>query len=300
MTLGIIGLGKMGVAIAHRVLKESNKVVGYDTQLEQMQEAQVIGVQTVDRPEEIPAQVDAVWIMVPAGNTVDVVLEQLKPVLKPGMILVDGGNSKFTDSIRRAEALAQKDIFFLDCGTSGGVHGKEDGFCLMVGGQVSAFSTMEPIFRAIAAPDGYAYLGPSGTGHYVKMIHNGIEYALLQAYAEGFHLLKDGAFKDLSLERIADLWNHGSIIRSWILHLLHDVLKRDTDFKKISGFVAESGMAKWTVEQAEKAHVPVPLIKESLAMRYWSQKTGGNFATKLVALLRHEFGGHPIKKASDE
>lgn len=189
-------------------------------------------------------------------------------------------------------------MFFLDCGTSGGLHGKAVGFCLMVGGDKAAYTKIYPLLEAIAMPEGVGYMGPSGTGHYVKMVHNGIEYALLQAYAEGLHVIKEGTFKDqvLDLDEITRVWNNGSIIRSFILQLLHDIVQKDQELKNISGEVAATGMGKWTVEEAEQRNIPVDLIKRSLEIRDWSQQTGGNYATKLVSMLRNSFGGHEFKK----
>jgi 6-phosphogluconate dehydrogenase len=238
------------------------------------------------------------WLMVPHGELVDQVIAQLRPLLKAGDIVIDGGNSNFSDSMRRAQELALGSINFIDCGTSGGVHGRVHGFCLMVGGNKKAYDHIEPLLHAVAAPDAYAYVGPSGAGHYVKMVHNGIEYGLLQAYAEGFHLLKDGQFKDehLDLEKIAALWNHGSVIRSWILDLVQNIMKEDQNLHDIKGNVAATGMGKWTVEQAHAMNIPVPVIEESLKVREWSEKTGGNYATKVVAMLRNQFGGHAVSK----
>ncbi|HJM68684.1 MAG TPA: NAD(P)-binding domain-containing protein, partial [Candidatus Babeliales bacterium] len=190
----------------------------------------------------------------------------------------------------------QNNIAYLDCGTSGGLAGLKEGFCLMVGGNKKAYDAIKSVLKSIAAPEGYAYVGPSGTGHYVKMIHNGIEYALLQSYAEGFDLLKNGEFKDLKLEQISGLWEHGSIVRSEILSLMHGVLAKDQKLESVSGKVAESGMGRWTVELAKKENVPVPLIEKALEIRKESQKTGGNYGTKLVAMLRNAFGGHSVDK----
>jgi 6-phosphogluconate dehydrogenase len=236
--------------------------------------------------------------MVPQGELVDKVIAQLQPILKRGDIIIDGGNSKFSDSMRRAQELALHGIYFIDCGTSGGVHGRENGFCLMAGGDKKVYDIVEPLFKAVATYGGYAHVGPSGAGHYVKMVHNGIEYGLLQAYAEGFDVLKNGQFKDqhLDLEKIASLWNHGSVIRSWILDLVENIMKEDPNLDDIKGNFASTGMGKWTVEQAHAMNIPVPVIEESLKVREWSEKTGGNYATKIVAMLRNQFGGHAVSK----
>lgn len=295
MKVGIVGLGKMGLAIAHRLLKAGHQVVGYDINQDVKDILEQQGGTPVSELHDVVSDVDVVWLMIPAGNLVDEIIEKLKPFIKH-QIIVDGGNSKYTDSQRRARELRNDNISFLDCGTSGGLHGIEHGFCLMVGGERSAYDKVISVFQAIAAPNGCAYVGPSGAGHYVKMVHNGIEYGLLQAYGEGFDLLKNGEYKDLNLPQIAHLWEHGSIIRSWILTLAAQVLAEDDEFLDISGKVAQSGMGKWTVEAADKEKVPVPVIKSALAARDESQKTGGNFGTKLVAMLRNAFGGHDVEE----
>lgn len=294
--LGLIGLGKMGCALAQRLRDAHISIVGYDLSDVMRESARQQGIACVATLEELVSQCTIFWIMVPAGKAVDAVLAALQALCPPQTIIVDGGNSHFVDTIRRAENLAQRNIILLDCGTSGGVHGRELGFSLMVGGDYAAYSLLESIFKALAAPEGYAYMGVSGTGHYVKMVHNGIEYALLQAYAEGFQLLKEGHFKDLDLSAIADVWNHGSVIRSWILHLMQEIVVQENPVEGVSGYIEESGMGMWTVEDAQEHNVPVKLIEDALAIRAWSRATGGNFATKLVALLRNKFGGHAVKK----
>ncbi|HSC24980.1 MAG TPA: decarboxylating 6-phosphogluconate dehydrogenase [Candidatus Babeliales bacterium] len=297
--VAIIGLGKMGEALAYRALNAKFEVFGFDINADNCAIAHQSGVTIVTSIADFAHKnINVFWLMIPQGELVDKVIMQLKPVLTIGDIIIDGGNSKFTDSIRRAKELALSDIFFIDCGTSGGVHGRENGFCLMIGGDKKAYDSIEPLLCALAAPGGYTYIGSSGTGHYVKMVHNGIEYGLLQAYAEGFHLLKDGVFKSehLDLENIAQVWNHGSVIRSWILELVQDIMKEDQNLIDIEGNVASTGMGKWTVEQAHRSHIPVSVIEESLRIREESEKTGGNYATKIVAMLRNKFGGHSVTK----
>lgn len=295
VTVGLVGLGKMGLAIAYRLAKVGHAVVGFDPNHQAQQEAISCGVICVGTLQELFCKSQVIWIMVPAGKTVDDVIQLSKEVLRSDHIIIDGGNSFFKDSIRRAQELNNQKVPFLDCGTSGGLHGKELGFSLMIGGSEIAFKKIEPVFQAIAAPSGYAYVGPAGAGHFVKMVHNGIEYAALQAYAEGFHVLKQGPYK-LDLEQISSVWNHGSIIRSWILELAHRVFKQDQSFVDISGDIGENLTGQWTVDVAHEHNVPVRTIEDALNIRAWSRQTGGNYATKLVALLRHEFGGHPIKK----
>jgi 6-phosphogluconate dehydrogenase len=190
-------------------------------------------------------------------------------------------------------------IHFIDCGTSGGIHGKDFGFSLMIGGDHTAFIAAEPIFKALAMDQGYAHLGPSGAGHYVKMVHNGIEYALLQAYAEGFHVLKNGSYDNFDLEKICSVWNSGSIVRSWIVELARQVFEKDQTFTNVSGHIFENKTGQWMIEEARERNIPVKTIMQSLDIRAWSRATGGNYATKIVAMLRQQFGGHPIKKPDD-
>ena len=295
-TLGLIGLGAMGSAIAERLIKAGYTVVGYDSNQAARVQAETLGVHVVISPEAIYNYTRTIWLMVPAGHPVAATLDVLAPFMQPGDIIIDGGNSDFHDSVLRADSLAQLRVSFLDCGTSGGLAGRELGFCLMLGGDHTAFKKIEQFLQAIAMPNGYRHLGRSGAGHYVKMVHNGIEYALLQAYAEGLQLLKEGRYPELDLAAIADLWLHGSIIRSYILELTQRMLERQLDFSAISGIVEHTGMGSWTVQEAHEKHIPVKLIEEALRIREQSHITGGNFATKLVALLRHEFGGHAYKK----
>ena len=298
MKLGIIGLGRMGTAIAIRALQGNHEVFGFDLNKESRTIAEKKGITIVDSIEKIAQKTRIIWIMVPAGDPVDSVIKTLQPHIQPDDIVIDGGNSKYTDSITRADTLLKKNVYFLDCGTSGGIHGEKHGFCLMVGGNKKAYEKIYPLLTAIAVPKGVEHIGVSGTGHYIKMIHNGIEYALLQAYAEGFQLLKEGSFKkeQLDLEKISHLWQHGSIIRSFILQLTHSILEQDQTLETISGEIAESGMGKWTVQEAKKNNIPLKKIEESLNIRAWSRETGGNYATKIVALLRNKFGGHMVKK----
>lgn len=297
MNVGIIGLGKMGGGIAERWLHAGHTVYGFDLDATNTKNAQASGVNIVQSLQEI-AQQPVVWLMVPPGAPVDSVLSQLLPYLKPETIIVDGGNSNFKDSIRRSQMLQSYSVAYVDCGTSGGLHGRTQGYCLMVGGAKKSFDAITPLLTAIAAPNAVAYVGPSGAGHYVKMVHNGIEYALMQAYAEGFQLIKEGSFagQNLDLQAITDVWNHGSIIRSFLLELSHNIFEIDQKLEHISGEVAEGGTGKWTVEDAKEHNVPVPMIEDALKVRAWSRETGGNYATKVVAMLRNQFGGHAVKK----
>jgi 6-phosphogluconate dehydrogenase len=236
-----------------------------------------------------------VWIMVPAGKPVDDTIDALLPQLSPGDILIDGGNSMFKDTIARAERLADKSIHFIDAGTSGGIWGLENGYCLMVGGAPAAVKQCEPIFRALAQEQGYAHVGPPGAGHYVKMVHNGIEYAMLQGFAEGYELLGNNSkFPDLDLHQIAALWQHGSVVRSWLNELAVSAFAKDARLSKLKGYVADSGEGRWTVAEAIEEDVPAPVITLSLLMRLRSRQDD-SFGGKVIAALRNEFGGHAVK-----
>lgn len=296
MKVGVIGFGKMGSAVAYRLQEAGIIVFGYDVDSRASKALEAAGIVPTFSLQELAERVDIVWLMVPAGAVVDTVIDALFPYLTQKKIVIDGGNSHFTDSLRRAEKLQHLLIPFLDCGTSGGLYGRKIGFSLMVGGDRSAYDRAESVFKALAAPGGYGYMGPSGAGHYVKMVHNGIEYALLQAYAEGFHLLKEGRYKDLDLAQVASIWLHGSVIRSWLLELCKNVFEHDPEFKNISGAVGGGSTGTWTVAEAHKQAIPVRLIEDALAIRTESQLTGGDYGTKLVALLREQFGGHDVKK----
>lgn len=300
MRIGLVGLGRMGQSIAERLIKYGHEVFAYDPSEEARQRTLAFGVQPVDSLEAVARVSRVIWLMVPAGKPVDDCLASLSHALQEHDIVVDGGNSFFGDTIRRHAELAQKKVYFVDCGTSGGLKGREIGFSLMVGGDAIAYKKLEPVFHAIACSQGFAYFGPSGAGHYVKMVHNGVEYALLQAYAEGFHLLKDGHYPGLDLAKIADVWAHGSVVRSWIVELAQEIFEHDQQLADVGGAIGENKTGQWTLDEAKKEGVPVDLIERALAIRAWSRETGGNYATKVVALLRNKFGGHPLEtKKSD-
>ncbi len=297
MNVGVIGLGKMGAAIAWRLVQAGVAVYGFDLDVRNVEEARSMGVTITSGYEHIASKARILWLMVPAGKIVDDVIAQLLPALKPGDIIIDGGNSLYTDSIARAHFLLSKGIYFIDCGTSGGVHGKDHGFSLMIGGNQAAYDQCMKLWRAVAAPEGFGRVGASGAGHYVKMVHNGIEYGLLQAYAEGFHLLREGTFKSehLDLEQICNIWNHGSVVRSFILKLAQGIFKHDQLLDHVSGELGQLGTGRWTVEDAHKNNIPVPVIERSVKVRDESMQTGGNYTTKVIALLRNAFGGHSYK-----
>lgn len=298
MNVGVIGLGKMGNAIAYRLAQAGHTVYGFDPYDEAKLEAEKAGVVVVASIADVAQQARIIWLLVPAGEVVDNAIAELLPHLQDGDIIIDAGNSKYTDSIRRAEKLQASNVIFLDCGTSGGIHGRTNGFSLMIGGDKAAYDAISQLCNAIAAPNGVGYVGPSGAGHYVKMIHNGIEYGILQAYAEGFQIVREGSFEEqkLDLEEITRIWSHGSVIRSFLLDLAHDVFKDDQALTTVNGEIKEGGTGKWTLEEARSHNIPVPVLDASLRVRAWSRDTGGNYATKVVQMLRHAFGGHPIKR----
>lgn len=296
MKIGVIGLGRMGNAIAYRAIQGGHEVVGFDQDLQARKDAQALGATIAPSLIDVIKECRVVWLMVPAGRIVDQVLKQLTPHIQSNDIIIDGGNSFYKDSQRRELDMAKLDAYYLDCGTSGGLEGRNIGFSLMVGGCVPAYEKIIPLLESLAAPNGYGYMGQSGSGHYVKMIHNGIEYALMQSLGDGFNLLKNGPVKDLDLERITRVWSNGSVIRSWLMDLSHNIFEKDQNLDTISGQVGGGETGRWTVQAAEEAKIPVPMIQEALKIRDESTRTGGNYATKVVALLRNQFGGHPIKR----
>ncbi len=295
MKIGLIGLGRMGQAIADRLLKDKHEVIGYDPAIQEVPENLRL---TQNIKEIIDNKPDAIWLMVPAGKIVDNVIDDLlKNNLPENSVIIDGGNSYYKNTIKRQDKLKAQNIYYLDCGTSGGLLGKEIGFSLMIGGEKNIFEKLEPVFKSIAAPNGYGYMGPSGSGHYVKMIHNGIEYSLLQAYAEGFDLLKNNTqYKKLDLENITRVWQHGSVVRSWILDLSHDIFAQDQELKEISGEIGENLTGQWTIQESKDQNIAMDLLDKSLQIRAWSRETGGNYATKVIAMLRNAFGGHKFEK----
>jgi 6-phosphogluconate dehydrogenase len=297
MELGIVGLGRMGMNMSTRLVRNGHTVLGYDVSPAKRAEVEEHGIKWMPSVVELIQSLHeprTLWIMVPAGKPVDDVIEMSLPHMSEGDVIIDGGNSNFKDSIRRAQTLKDKGISFLDCGTSGGIWGLEEGYCLMVGGDPVAFQQKEPIFRDLAPKDGYLHVGPSGAGHYTKMVHNGIEYGLLQAYGEGFEILHSSQF-DLDLEAIAHLWNQGSVVRSWLLELAEAAFKGNHDLEGIAGYVEDSGEGRWTVAEAINQDVPAPVITLSLLERLRSRQTE-SFSAKVIAALRHQFGGHRVMK----
>jgi 6-phosphogluconate dehydrogenase len=303
MRVGIIGLGKIGGAVAARLVLAGHEVYGYDPCADAISRAHELGVHGIESLQQLSQHVHVYWLFVPSGEIIDDILKDMIPYMTSGDIVIDGGNSKYTDSIIRARALALHSISFLDCGTSGGLQGMGNGFCLMVGGDREAYTKVHRLLQDVATPGGLAHVGQSGSGHYVKMVHNAIEYGIMQSYAEGIRLLKEGSFKEnmFDLEEITRIWQHGSIIRSWILELIHSILERDQKLEHVVGHIDDTGTGRWAVEDARNNNIPVPVIQAALHARIQSRETdGSNYASKLVALLRHEFGGHPYKKKHDK
>ena len=296
MQLAMIGLGRMGGNMVRRLVQGGHELIVYDSSAEEIKSHVGTGAKGAKDVADVARQLAprrVVWIMVPA-SAVEGTIEQLTPHLARGDIAIDGGNSNFRDSVRRAEALKKRGIEFVDVGTSGGIWGLTLGYCLMIGASPAAFQHCEPIFRTLAPADGYAHVGPSGAGHYVKMVHNGIEYGLLEAYAEGYEILHASQDFKLQLGKIAKLWNHGSVVRSWLNELAERAFSRDDQLAAIRGYVDDSGEGRWTVEEAIRLDVPAPVITLSLLARLRSRQEE-SFGAKVIAALRHEFGGHGVQ-----
>jgi 6-phosphogluconate dehydrogenase len=299
MKIAMIGLGRMGGNMTQRLIAHGHEVVVYDRNPDAVKAAvdEQGAVGATDLPDVI-AKLDpprAIWLMVPAGPPTVATIDALVELIEPGDTIVDGGNSHFAQAQRYAAELSTKQMHFVDAGVSGGVWGLKNGYCLMVGGDHEAVAQLQPIFDALAPADGFAHVGPPGAGHYTKMIHNGIEYGMLQSYAEGFALLDAAPEFALDLQKIAALWNHGSVVRSWLLELAELALARPDELREIKGYVADSGEGRWTVEEAVHRGVAAPAITASLFARFWSQQPDA-FAARIVAALRNEFGGHPVQK----
>jgi 6-phosphogluconate dehydrogenase len=279
----------MGAGIAERLRRAGHEVVGFDRNAAVSQVDSLRGlVDALEAPR-------VVWLMVPAGEATQAVIDELSSLLSAGDIVVDGGNSNYKDTVRRARDLDTKGLRFMDAGTSGGIWGLKEGFCLMIGGPHDAFERIEPLVATLAPPNGYSYLGPSGAGHYAKMIHNGIEYGLLQAYAEGFHLLAASDY-DYDLAAVSRLWQRGSVIRSWLLELAEDAFARDPMLEALTGYVDDSGEGRWTVQEAVDRAVPAPVITDALYARFASRDPN-SFSARVIAALRNEFGGHPVRES---
>ena len=301
MELGMIGLGKMGGFMTERLVRGGHRVIGFDRDPAVVQKLAEKGAGSANSLDNIISQLKpprAIWLMVPAGDPVDQTIAALVPHLAPGDTIIDGGNSYYKDSMRRAAALALKKINFVDCGTSGGVWGITEGYSMMVGGDADVVKRLSPIFETLApGPDkGWGRVGPAGSGHFVKMVHNGIEYGIMQAYAEGLDLLRHKKEFSLDLLQVGKIWQFGSVIRSWLLDLTVDALSKNPTLSGIEGYVTDSGEGRWTVIEGVELGVPVPVISGALDMRFRSQDPEP-FANKLLAMMRHEFGGHAVKTA---
>lgn len=297
MDVAIIGLGRMGGAMARRLLQGGHRVVAYNRTPQKTEDLVKEGAAGAYSPEDIPALLPApriVWLMLPAGAAVDEHLERLGDLLSEGDILIDGGNTDFRDDLRRAEALGRKGIRLVDAGVSGGVWGLKEGYCLMIGGPKDACGTLEPLLETLAPPEGYLYCGPTGAGHFVKMVHNAIEYGMMEAIAEGFHILEGSPYaQDLDYRRVAHLWNQGSVIRSWLMELAASAFARDGKLAGIRGYVEDSGEGRWALRQAVEYGISAPVIALSLMRRFESREQDA-FSDRVVAALRREFGGHAV------
>jgi 6-phosphogluconate dehydrogenase len=297
MQIGLVGLGKMGYNLALNFKSKGFEVVAFDVNKSAAEKISKEGVTTMAAMSDMALALNGrkvIWLMVPAGHVVDVVLNNLKIYLNPGDIIIDGGNSHFKDTLARARDLEKIGVELLDCGTSGGVDGAINGVCTMVGGKKEVFDYCESIFKAISVPNGFLYCGKTGNGHFTKMVHNGIEYGMMQAMAEGLEVLHRYD-TDVDLAAVSKVWNHGSVVRSWLMELTQSALEKDKNLESIKGVMHSSGEGKWTVEAALEMGVPTPVITMSLLMRYRSQ-VEDTFSGKVVAALRNEFGGHAVEK----
>jgi len=300
MQLGLIGLGKMGGNMAERLRLGGHQVVGFDFNAEAVAKLTAAGNVGVTTLEELAKKLEgrkAIWIMVPQGDPVDQTIAKLEPLLNPGDILIDGGNSNYKDSMRRHKEVTAKGFQFVDVGTSGGVWGLKEGYSMMIGGDKDPVDYLRPIFEALApaADKGWGHVGPGGAGHFVKMIHNGIEYGMMQAYAEGFTILEKKTDFALDLPQVAEIWRYGSVVRSWLLDLTADALAKNPTLDGLEAFVEDSGEGRWTVFEAIDLNVSAPVITESLMRRIRSREDN-NFTDRMLAIMRNEFGGHAVKK----
>ena len=305
MELGMVGLGRMGSNMVQRLISRgSHRVVVYDRSADAIRASESNGAVGAASLDALVRELDpprAVWLMVPAGDATEATMESLVPLLSPDDVVLDGGNSNYKDSIRRADRLTQHRIHFLDVGTSGGIWGLAEGYSLMVGGEEAVFRRLEPVFQALApsSDKGYGHVGPSGAGHFVKMVHNGIEYGLMQAYAEGFELMRAKEEFGLDLAQIARVWRHGSVVRSWLLELTEAALVEDPALDGLQAYVEDSGEGRWTVEESVQLGIPMPVIALSLQARFRSRQEQP-FGGKLLAAMRNQFGGHSVRPALSE
>jgi 6-phosphogluconate dehydrogenase len=299
MELAMVGLGRMGMNMVTRLLHGNHRIVAYDLKEDVIQAAESAGAEGIRSLDAIRTKLSAsriAWVMVPSGDPTEATIAELAEVLETGDIIIDGGNSNYKDSMRRAAMLTAKGLHFVDVGTSGGIGGLIEGYSMMVGGEKAVVHQLRPIFETLApaADKGWGHVGPSGAGHFVKMVHNGIEYGLMQAYAEGFEIMKAKKEFGLDLHQIAEIWRYGSVVRSWLLDLTADALAEDQDLSAIEGWVADSGEGRWTVAEAMALDVPAPIITLSLLARFVSRQKE-SYAAKLLAVMRNKFGGHEVK-----
>jgi 6-phosphogluconate dehydrogenase len=298
MQLGFVGLGKMGLNMVTRLTRGGHQIVTYDRSTDATARATEIGARGVASIEDLVqglAPPRAIWLMVPAGGPTETTVDALSQLLSPDDVIIDGGNTNFHDDVRRARTLAAKSIHYIDAGTSGGIWGLQEGYCLMVGGKADVCRRLEPIFLTLAPKDGYLRVGDHGAGHYVKMIHNGIEYGLMQAYAEGLELMHASPYK-IDLGAVASLWNHGSVVRSWLLELTARALAEDAELAGVRAFVEDSGEGRWTLQEGIERAVPMPVLTAAVFTRFRSREDNP-FAERLLAALRNQFGGHAVKRA---
>jgi len=299
MRIAMVGLGRMGMNMARRLLLGGHEVVAWNRSPEKIDQMVKEGAVEAYSLEELAAKLDPprpVWIMLPAGPVVEDMISQLQEILDPGDIIIEGGNSHYKDDLRIASRLEERGIVYLDAGVSGGIWGLSLGYCTMVGGPREAFERLEPVFKTLAPEEGYLHCGPTGAGHFVKMVHNGIEYGLMQAYAEGFEIMDASPYgRDLDFAQVSRLWNRGSVIRSWLLELAEGVFEKDPLLKGVEDIVEDSGEGRWAVQQAVETSVPAPVFAASLFARFRSQQAS-SFSGRLLASLRHAFGGHGVTR----
>jgi len=298
MQLGFIGLGKMGLNMVTRLERGGHDVVAFDRSPDAVSKAEAVkasGVASLDDLVKKLSPPRHVWVMVPAGDPTESTIASLSTLLSPGDAIVDGGNTNFHDDVRRARTLGEKQVHYVDAGTSGGIWGLTEGYCLMVGGEAEICKRLEPIFLALAPAGGYLHVGSHGAGHYVKMVHNAIEYGMMQAYAEGFELMQASPYKP-DLAKVAELWDHGSVVRSWLLQLAARALAEDPSLAQLTGYVEDSGEGRWTLLEGIERSVPMPALTAALFTRFRSRQSN-TFAERMLAALRNQFGGHAVKKA---
>ena len=301
MELGMVGLGRMGGNMAQRLILGGHRIVAYDPNEKAVVASTEQGADGASSLDDLVSQLTpprAVWTMVPAGPPTEDTINTLADMLSPGDVIIDGGNSKYKDSVRRSAAVKERGLEFLDAGTSGGIWGLKEGYSMMIGGDLETFRRLEPIFQTLAPSHdtGYGRVGPAGSGHFVKMVHNGIEYGLMQAYAEGFELMKAKQEFDLDLAEISEIWRYGSVVRSWLLDLTAAALLEDPNLASLQAYVDDSGEGRWTVEESIELSVPIPVIAASLQARFRSRQEQP-FGVKLLAAMRNQFGGHAVRKA---